>query len=225
MVVIFLMKNSIKAVRTKPGCRPIYQLGTRTRYVLRHYEVLKGRLPIVVAFCCCSLLVCSFVCFSSYHRHCGYFITCITTVLSRLLTSEHRHYGSFISDNSYLSLYLLSNLPYYKVIVIPLLLTYPTTLSLFISYHNCIFDIRTRSMWRIYSLHQNAPTVDLFFFFFFQYFCFFFLSFPLNWNAFIVYQLIIYIRGRMYEERISPLIAFNFYSAIKMLKSVCIKSV
>ena len=119
-------------------------------------------MPIVVAFCCCCLLVCSFVCFSSYHRHCGYFITCITTVLSRLLTSEHRHYGSLITDNSHLSLYLLSNLHNYKVIVIPLLLTYPTTLSLFISYHDCIFDIRTRSMWRIYSLHQNAPTVDFF---------------------------------------------------------------
>ena len=136
-------------------------------------------MPIVVAFCCWCLLVCSFVCFSSYHRHCGYFITCITTVLSRLLTSEHRHYGSLITDNSYLSLYLLSNLHNYKVIVIPLLLTYPTTLSLFISYHDCIFDIRTRSMWMIYSLHQNAPLLIFFpLYFFLSIFLSFFVSFP-----------------------------------------------
>ena len=131
------------------------------------------------ADCCRFLFVCLFVCISSYHRHCGYFITCITTVLSRLLTSEHRHYGSFISDNSYLSLYLLSNLHNYKVIVIPLLLTYPTTLSLFISYHDCIFDIRTRSMWMIYSLHQNAPLLIFFpLYFFLSIFLSFFVSFP-----------------------------------------------
>ena len=171
-----------------------------------------------------SFFACLFVCFVClfvFHRNTT--ITCITTVFSRLLTSEHRHYDSFITDNSYPSLCLLSTSHNNKLIVVSLLLTYPTTLSLFISCYDCIFDIRTRSMWMIYSLQQNAPTVDFFFFLYF--FLPFFLSFPLNWNAFIVYQLIIYIRGRMYKERISPLIAFNFYSAIKMLKSVCMKSV
>ena len=82
---------------------------------------------------------------------------CITSVLSRLLTSEHRHYGSFITDNSYLSLCLLSNLHNNKLIVIPLLLTYQTTLSLFISCYDCIFDIRTRSMWMIFCYTRTLP--------------------------------------------------------------------